>query len=131
MIDFSEFTDRFSAGIDNIKETLAGNKKMAITVMAILIVMTISAVVILVIAAGNKTATTVATETERQFNATQTLVVPPSPVVTEGYIYSRDRHGKWTEKDAETWFTMPTQNTIDELAGANDRIANEITGAAP
>lgn len=121
----------FSDIIENIKDAFSGNRRTAIVVMAILIVMTIAAVVIVIVVKDTPNETEVKAVVEEPLKADQPLLIPPSPAVPEGYIYSRERDGKWTDEDAAEWFTLPSQSTLDELSSANDRIATDITEAAP
>jgi hypothetical protein len=61
----------------------------------------------------------------------QPLLVPDGPAVPNGYITSRTPAKSWTEKDIEQWFTEPDKEEVEKLGDANDRIINEIIGAAP
>lgn len=131
MIELSEIADKLLEVFENFKDTLTSNKKNSIAVIAILLVMTVSAIIIVTVTVGKKDVKIPQPETERELNNDQPLLFPPSPVVPNGYVYSRERKGRWTEDDAQTWFTEPTQSAIDELSTANDRLAAEITGAAP
>lgn len=131
MIELSEIADKLLEVFENFKDTLASNKKNSIAVIAILLVMTVSAIIIVTMTVGKKDVKIPQAETERELNNDQPLLFPPSPVVPDGYVYSRERKGRWTEEDAQVWFTEPTQSAIDDLSVANDRLATEITGAAP
>lgn len=131
MIELSEIADKLLEVFENFKDTFTSNKKNSIAVIAILLVMTVSAIVIVTMTVGKKDIKIPQAETERELNNDQPLLFPPSPVVPDGYVYSRERKGRWTEEDAKAWFTEPTQSAIDELSVANDRLATEITGAAP
>lgn len=124
MVDLSEM-------FDNIRDAFTGNRRTAIAVTAILVVMTISAVIIVITTFGKKDKITPQAAVELPLKPDQTLLLPPSPVMPDGYLYSRERGGVWSEEDAFEWFTSPTQGSLDELSTANDRIATEITGAAP
>lgn len=124
MVDLSEM-------LDNIRDAFTGNRRTAIAVTVILVVMTISAVIIVITTFGKKSDATPQAAAELPLTPDQPLLLPPSPVVPDGYLYSRERGGIWSEQDAVDWFTPPTQGTLDELSTANDRIATEITGAAP
>ena len=35
------------------------------------------------------------------------------------------------EKEIEKWFTLPDENEVEKLGDSNDRIINDIIGAAP
>lgn len=67
----------------------------------------------------------------REIVLTQDLLVPDGPELHRDYNISRQTKDKWTDEQAEEWFTVPTQNDIDSLEKANDNIINDITGAAP
>ena len=62
---------------------------------------------------------------------TQTLLIPDGPEIHTDYNISRQIKDKWDDKQAEEWFTVPTEKDIESLEKANDNIINDITGAAP
>ena len=62
---------------------------------------------------------------------TETLSIPDGPELPKDYTASRTPKDKWSQEDAEEWFTVPGQKEIDSLSKANDNLINEITGAAP
>ena len=68
---------------------------------------------------------------QKEIVLTQTLLVPDGPEIQRDYNISRQTKDKWSEEQAEEWFTIPSQKDIDSLEKANDNIINEITGAAP
>lgn len=59
------------------------------------------------------------------------LIVPDGPVLPKDYNYTRKTKDKWTEAEADEWFTTPTESEIEALSKSNDAIVNEIIGAAP
>lgn len=68
---------------------------------------------------------------ERNLTITEEMFVPPSPAVPDGYNPSRITKENWTNEEADIWFTKPGNKELEDLSRANDRIINEITGAAP
>ncbi len=62
---------------------------------------------------------------------TEPLVIPDGPELPKDYTASRTPKDKWSEEEAQEWFTIPSQKEIDSLSKANDNLINEITGAAP
>ena len=62
---------------------------------------------------------------------TEPLAIPDGPELPKEYTTSRTPKDKWSEEDAQEWFTVPSQKEIDSLSKANDNLINEITGAAP
>ena len=62
---------------------------------------------------------------------TEDLLIPDGPELHRDYNISRQTKDKWTDEQAEEWFTIPGQKDIESLEKANDNIIIEITGAAP
>ena len=62
---------------------------------------------------------------------TETLLVPDGPEIHRDYNISRQTRDKWTDEQAEEWFTIPGEKDIESLEKSNDNIINDITGAAP
>lgn len=124
MIDFQEI-------IDNFQDFLLENKKKTIIICGFLIFMTFSAVIVLCVnetsASGKKNKKI----DEQKLVLDQELLVPPGPVVPEGYITTRKTEKNWSEEEIEKWFTLPDETEVEQLSQANDRIVQEIIGAAP
>ena len=59
------------------------------------------------------------------------LVIPSGPELPRDYNISRKTQEKWTEEEAEKWFTIPGEKEIESLSKSNENMINEITGAAP
>ncbi len=57
--------------------------------------------------------------------------IPNGPELPKDYTYSRQTKEKWEKEDAEPWFTIPSQKDIDSLSKSNEKMINEIIGAAP
>ena len=68
---------------------------------------------------------------EKKLVLDQPLMIPPSPSIPDGYITTRKTEKKWSEKEIEKWFTLPDENEVEKLGDSNDRIINDIIGAAP
>ncbi len=68
---------------------------------------------------------------ERTLTTSEEMMVPPSPAVPDGYNPSRITKENWSNEEADIWFTKPGEKELEDLSRANDRIINEITGAAP
>ncbi len=129
----------FQGIIENIKETASSifekarefyeeNKKLSIIILS-LVALLLLCLILLIAIAGKKKEPEVIPGTVLEL--TDPLVVPDGPELPKDYTSSRTPKDKWTEEDAEEWFTVPSQNEIDSLSKANDKLINEITGAAP
>lgn len=67
----------------------------------------------------------------QQLELTEKLAIPGGPALPRDYTTSRKTKEKWSDEEAEEWFTVPNEKEIDSLANANDNMINEIVGAAP
>lgn len=68
---------------------------------------------------------------ENNLELSEKLLIPNGPELPKDYTFSRKTKEKWTEQEAQVWFTEPSQKDIDSLSKSNDKMINEITGAAP
>jgi len=116
--------------IDNFQDFLLENKKKTIAVCGILIFMTFCAVIALCISETKSSKKGTGSQ-EEKLVLDQALLVPPAPQVPEGYITTRKTEKNWSEEEIEKWFTQPDEAEVEQLGLANDRIIQEIIGAAP
>ena len=68
---------------------------------------------------------------QNHLELSEKLLIPNGPELPKDYTFSRKTKEKWTEEEAQVWFTEPSQKDIDSLSKSNDKMINEITGAAP
>jgi len=111
---------------EKAKEFVLENKMMSACIAALILVIIIA--IILLCAALKKPEEVKYT---RPVVLTEEMLIPPSPAVPDGYNASRITKEAWSNEEAEAWFTVPGTKELDDLSKANDRIINEITGAAP
>ena len=124
---------------ENIKEKLSPltekirefyeNNKMLSYIIAGLVVLLILCIILLIALTGKKKEP--ATVPGTVLELTEPLVIPDGPELPKDYTASRTPKDKWSEEEAQEWFTIPSQKEIDSLSKANDNLINEITGAAP
>ena len=124
---------------ENIKEKLSPltekicefyeNNKMLSYIIAGLVALLILCIILLIALTGKKKEP--ATVPGTVLELTEPLVIPDGPELPKDYTASRTPKDKWSEEEAQEWFTIPSQKEIDSLSKANDNLINEITGAAP
>ena len=129
----------FQGILDNIKEKASSifekvrefyeENKMLSYIIAGLVALLLLCIILLCVIAGRKKEPEVIPGTVLEL--TEPLEIPDGPELPKDYTASRTPKDKWSEEDAEEWFTVPTQKEIDSLSKANDNLINEITGAAP
>lgn len=129
----------FKGILDNIKEKTSSfikkvrdfyeENRMLSLIIAGLVAILLLCIVLLIALAGKKKETPKVPGTVLEL--TETPVIPDGPELPKDYTASRTVKDKWTEEEAQEWFTLPSQKEIDSLAKSNDILINEITGAAP
>ena len=129
----------FQGILDNIKEKASSifekvrefyeENKMLSYIIAGLVALLLLCIILLCVIAGRKKEPEIIPGTVLEL--TEPLAIPDGPELPKDYTASRTPKDKWSEEDAEEWFTVPTQKEIDSLSKANDNLINEITGAAP
>ena len=119
----------FSGIISDIQDYFSQNKKRTLVLCAILVFMTVSAIVIL-----SRTMPVPGKEkkkAQRTLVLDESLVPPKGPEIPDGYITARTTKDKWDDEEIKEWFTEPDKAELDNLASSNDRIIEDIIGAAP
>lgn len=129
----------FKGILDNIKEKTSSlikkvrdfyeENRMLSLIIAGLVAILLLCIVLLIALAGKKKETPKVPGAVLEL--TETPVIPDGPELPKDYTASRTMKDKWTEEEAQEWFTLPSQKEIDSLAKSNDILINEITGAAP
>lgn len=120
--------EKFSPLIEKIREFYEDNKMLSY-IIAGLVALLLLCIILLIALAGKKKAPEAVPGTLLEL--TEPLVIPDGPELPKDYTASRTPKDKWTEEEAQEWFTIPEQKEIDSLSKANDNLINEITGAAP
>ena len=122
MIDFSNI-------VSDVQDYFTENRRRVIAVCAVLVFMAISALVILT--RSMPLSVKVKKKPQRTLVLDQTLVPLKGPEAPDGYITTRKTQEKWSQQEIDEWFTEPDSTELDKLAAENDRIIEEILGAAP
>jgi len=104
------------------------NKKISYIILGLVVVILIC--LILLVSNGKKSKKTKDVPGST-LQLTETLIIPNGPELPRDYTPSRKTKDKWTEEEAEPWFTVPSEKEIESLANANENLINEIIGAAP
>ena len=129
--------------LDNIKEKiqdfLQENTKLTVAVCAILLSFAVIAFILGAFSESSK-------KTKPKFgipksasveaalesvNVSESFFPPKKDSMTEEYYFTRELSSQWSEEEFDEWFTVPTKDKIEELGKANNKVADEILGAAP
>ena len=120
--------EKISPLVEKIHEFYEENKMLSYIIVG-LVTLLLLCIILLVALAGKKKEPEVIPGTVLEL--TEPLAVPDGPELPKDYTASRTPKEKWSQEDAQEWFTVPGQKEIDSLSKANDNLINEITGAAP
>ncbi len=120
--------EKLSPLIEKLREFYEENKMLSY-IIAGLVALLILCIILLIVLTGKKKEPEVIPGTVLEL--TEPLSIPDGPELPKDYTVSRTPKEKWSEEDAQEWFTVPSQKEIDSLSKSNDNLINEITGAAP
>lgn len=119
----------FSSVKNKIIELYFDNKKVFFLLVSLCFIIFLC--VILLIFMPKKKKESQNSYIENNLELSEKLLIPNGPELPKDYTFSRKTKEKWTEEEAQVWFTEPSQKDIDSLSKSNDKMINEITGAAP
>ncbi len=132
-MDFHGILDKIkekaSSLFEKVREFYEENKILSLLIVSLTALLLLCILLLIVLTSKKKNSTPEVPGTVLEL--TETPVVPDGPELPKDYTASRSPKEKWSEEEAEEWFTIPTQKEIDSLSKANDNLINEITGAAP
>lgn len=114
---------------DRLLEFYEENKKLSIIILSFIVVILIC-LILLIALVGKKDKKTDQVPGQ-ELVLTEGLIIPNGPELPRDYKASRETKDKWTEEEAQEWFTVPGDKEIEALSKSNDNLINEIIGAAP
>lgn len=112
-----------------IESFLKTNRRITLTICAILIFMTLSAIVVLVCSKFQHKE--IHKDAEKTLVIDQKLLIPQGPTVSSEYDTTRKTEKQWPQEEIGKWFTIPNEQELQKLSDANDRTISDILGAAP
>lgn len=116
--------------VDNVRDFYREKKVLAILI-TILVALFFLALIIFVVQSAKPSKPETPAEVELPLEPDQKILYPEGPSIPDGYALTREPKDKWTEEDAEEFFTMPDNQQLDKLESDNDKLVNEILGATP
>jgi hypothetical protein len=126
---WTNIKEKLSPLVEKLREFYEENKMLSY-IIAGLVALLLICIILLISLSGNKKKKTEPVP-GAVLELSDALVIPDGPELPKDYTASRTPKDKWSEEEAEDWFTVPAQKEIDSLSKANDNLINEITGAAP
>ena len=119
----------FSSVKNKIIELYFDNKKVFFLLLSLCFIIFLCIVLLIFIPKEKKESQN--SYIENNLELSEKALIQNGPELPKDYTFSRKTKEKWTEEEAQVWFTEPSQKDIDSLSKSNDKMINEITGAAP
>ena len=119
----------FSSVKNKIIELYFDNKKVFFLLLSLCFIIFLCIVLLIFIPKEKKESQN--STIQNHLELSEKLLIPNGPELPKDYTFSRKTKEKCTEEEAQVWFTEPSQKDIDSLSKSNDKMINEITGAAP
>lgn len=126
---------------EKIKTFFSTSSKLTLSLLGIVAFLVLSAIIIsivgLSVSSKNKKNANISSflssseEDFSQFVQVENFINPQSKKFTQNYYFSRDLKQNWNEKELNEWFTIPNEENIKSLSESNDKIIDNIIGAAP
>lgn len=125
---FEKIKNVFISLYQKVVDYCRENKKQAIIIGSLILLILI--LLICLLASAPKKSKNLP-YVEKELELSESPLVPKGPEFQEDYSISRTPKDKWSEEEADKWFTIPSSNDINSLGKTNDGIISEVLGAAP
>lgn len=121
----------FSTLVEKFRYLIEENRKQTIFVCSVLIFMTLCGFFILLLSTSQQEKKETKVINQKNLVIDQGLLLPNELTINNKYTHVRQKKEKWSEEEANEWFTVPDETEIEKLSQANDKIVKDIIGAAP
>ena len=121
----------FSTLVEKFRYLIEENRKQTIFVCSVLIFMTLCGFFILLLSTSQQEKKGTKVINQKNLVIDQELLLPNELTINNKYTHVRQKKEKWSEEEANEWFTVPDETEIEKLSQANDKIVKDIIGAAP
>lgn len=121
----------FSTLVEKFRYLIEENRKQTVFVCSVLIFMTLCGFFILLLSTSQQEKKETKVINQKNLVIDQELLLPNELTINNKYTHVRQKKEKWSEEEANEWFTVPDETEIEKLSQANDKIVKDIIGAAP
>lgn len=121
----------FSTLVEKFRYLIEENRKQTILVCSVLIFMTLCGFFILLLSTSQQEKKETKVINQKNLVIDQELLLPNELTINNKYTHVRQKKEKWSEEEANEWFTVPDETEIEKLSQSNDKIVKDIIGAAP
>ena len=138
-MDFSSIIeslrDKITGLIDSLSEKLSDlmetNKKLLFLIAGLTAAVLLCLILLVIALSGSDKKKDTKSISQPEVLEVEEAVIPDGPKLPKDYNISRPAKDKWSDEEAEEWFTIPGENEIESLSFSNDKIVKDILEAAP
>ena len=120
--------------LDNVKENVRAfveeNTKLTVAITCTLLALLLGALIAYGMSGPEKEIVRELPDTV-PYSAVDDFFPPQKNPLTEKYYFQREQESQWSGEEFDKWFTTPTEKTVDQLGKSNNRLIDELIGAAP
>ena len=127
--------DKITGLIDSLSEKLSElmetNKKLVFLFAGLIFAVLLCLILLVIALSKSDKEKDTKSIPQTEILEVEEAVIPDGPKLPKDYNISRPVKDKWTDEEAEEWFTIPGANEVDSLSFSNDKIVKDILEAAP
>lgn len=127
--------DKITGLIDSLSEKLSElmetNKKLVFLLAGLIFAVLLCLILLVIALSKSDKEKDTKSIPQTEILEVEEAVIPDGPKLPKDYNISRPAKDKWSEEEAEEWFTIPGENEVESLSFSNDKIVKDILEAAP
>lgn len=127
--------DKITGLIDSLSEKLSElmetNKKLVFLFAGLIFAVLLCLILLVIALSKSDKEKDTKSIPQTEILEVEEAVIPDGPKLPKDYNISRPAKDKWTDEEAEEWFTIPGENEVESLSFSNDKIVKDILEAAP
>lgn len=127
--------DKITGLIDSLSEKLSElmetNKKLVFLFAGLIFAVLLCLILLVIALSKSDKEKDTKSISQTEILEVEEAVIPDGPKLPKDYNISRPAKDKWSDEEAEEWFTIPGENEVESLSFSNDKIVKDILEAAP
>lgn len=127
--------DKITGLIDSLSEKLSElmetNKKLVFLLAGLIFAVLLCLILLVIAISKSDKEKDTKSIPQTEILEVEEAVIPDGPKLPKDYNISRPAKDKWSDEEAEEWFTIPGENEVESLSFSNDKIVKDILEAAP
>ena len=127
--------DKITGLIDSLSEKLSElmetNKKLVFLLAGLIFAVLLCLILLVIALSKSDKEKDTKSIPQTEILEVEEAVIPDGPKLPKDYNISRPAKDKWSDEEAEEWFTIPGENEVESLSFSNDKIVKDILEAAP